>query len=70
MARSGYALQEKNKNSLNGLGVYIYDAFNRPLTVLDKCRLGAANFYMRVMHKFGWNSKLSTDLMYLLLCKE
>ena len=70
MARSGYALQEKNKNSLNGLGVYIYDTFNRPLTVLDKCRLGAANFYMRVMHKFGWNSKLSTDLMYLLLCKE
>ena len=70
MARDGYVLQGKNKNSLNGLGVYVYDAFNRPLTVLDKCRLGIANFYMRLMHKFGWNSKFSTDLMYLLLCKE
>lgn len=70
MARNGYTLQEKNKNSLNGLGVYVYDAFNRPLTIVDKLRLDTAEFYMRVMHKMGWTKRFYTNLMYLLLCKE
>ena len=70
MARNGYTLQEKNKSSLNGLGVYVYDAFNRPLTIVDKLRLDTAEFYMRVMHKIGWTKRFYTNLMYLLLCKE
>ena len=70
MVQEGYTLQEKNKNSLNGLGIYVYDAFNRPLTIIDKLRLDAAELYIRVMHKLGWNKRFDTYLMYLLLCKE
>ena len=69
MARTGYRLQEKNKNSLNGLGLYIYDAFNRPLSFFDKGRLALTEFYMRVMHKLHWNKKADTAIMHFLLCK-
>ena len=70
LLRNGHQLQESSKKSLDGLGCYLYDAFNRPLSIFDKFRLFITTTYMRLMHKFGWNSKLSTDLMYLLLCKE
>ena len=69
MARSGYRLQDKSKNSLNGLGLYIYDAFNRPLNVFDKCRLALAELFMRVMHKLHWNKKADTEILHFLLCK-
>lgn len=70
MARDGYRLQDKNKKSLEGLGVYIYDAFNRPLTIWDKLRLSFTILYMRVMHKMRWKSSLATNIMHWLLCKE
>lgn len=70
MARDGYRLQEKNKKSLEGLDVYIYDAFNRTLTIWDKLRLSFTVFYMRVMHKMRWKSSLATNIMHWLLCKE
>lgn len=69
MARYGYRLQDKNKNSLKGLGLYIYDAFNRPLSILDKGRLALAELFMRVMHKHHWNKKADTATMHFLLCK-
>lgn len=69
MARAGYRLQEKNKKSLEGLGVYVYDAFNRRLTVFDKLRLGTAELYLRAMHKLGWSNKSATNVMHCLLCK-
>lgn len=70
MAKSGYKLQDKNANSLKGLGIYIYDAFNRSLKSYDKARLNLAEIYIRVMHKFGWKSGFATNIMYSLLCKE
>lgn len=70
LARNEYRLQENNKRSLEGLGVYIYDAFNRPLSLVDKCRLFLTTTYMRVMHKMRWNSSLATNIMHWLLCKE
>lgn len=70
LAKQGYRLQEKNKKSLEGLGVYIYDVFNRNLTLMDRLRLSLTELFMRSMHKFHWNKKIDTDIMYLLLCKE
>lgn len=70
LARQDYQLQEKNKKSLEGLGVYIYDCFNRPHTIVDKCRLFLTTQYMRLMHACGWKSKLATNILYTLLCKE
>ena len=70
LARKGYQLQEKNKKSLDGLDVCIYDAFNRPLSLLDKSRLFLTTTYMRVMHKMGWKSSFATNIMHWLLCKE
>ena len=70
MAKQGYKLQDNNKRSLDGLGVYIYDAFNRKLSFFDRVRLITAETFMRVIHKLGWNSKTATDIMDLLLCKE
>lgn len=69
MARAGYRLQEKNKKSLEGLGVYVYDAFNRALTASDKVRLAAAELFLRTMHKLGWNKKADTDILHFLLCR-
>lgn len=69
LALSGYCLQENNKKSLDGLGLYIYDAFNRPLSCFDRCRLFLASTYLRLMHKLGWNKIVATDIMYMLLCK-
>lgn len=69
LARSGYRLQEKNKKSLEDLGLYIYDAFNRPLTVFDRFRLFLTTTFLRAMHKFHWNKKIDTDILHFLLCK-
>lgn len=69
MARSGYRLEDKNKKSLEGLGVYVYDAFNRRLTICDKARLAMAELFLRTMHKLGWNKKSDTNILHFLLCK-
>lgn len=69
MARAGYHLQDKNKKSLEGLGVYVYDTFNRKLTIGDKFRLATAELFFRTMHKLGWNKKADTNILHFLLCK-
>lgn len=69
LARRGYTLQEKNKRSIEDLGLYIYDAFNRPLTFFDKCRLFLTSTFLRAMDKYGWNKKADTDILHFLLCK-
>ena len=69
MARAGYRLQDKNKKSLDGLGVYVYDAFNRHLGCFDRFRLALAELFLRTMHKLGWNKRADTDILHFLLCK-
>lgn len=69
MARAGYRLQEQNRKSLEGLGVYIFDTFNRPLTFYDKGRLAIAELFLRTMHKLGWNKKADTSILYHFLSK-
>lgn len=69
LARSGYQLQDKNKRSLEDLRLYIYDAFNRPLTLIDKFRLFLTSTFLRAIDKFGWDKKADTDILHFLLCK-
>lgn len=69
MARKGYQLQEQSKKSLEDLGVYIYDAFNRPLTIIDRFRLFLTTWFLLAMEKFGWNKKADTQILHYLLCK-
>lgn len=69
MARAGYRLQDKNKKSLEGLGVYVYDAFNRNLGCFDRCRLAMAELFLRTMHMLGWNKRADTDILHMLLCR-
>lgn len=69
LARRGYRLQDKSKKSLEGLGVYIYNVFNRPLTLLDKLRLFMTTSFLRAMQKYGWNKKIDTQILHFLLCK-
>lgn len=69
LARKGYKLQEKSKKSLEDLGVYIYNAFNRPLTIIDKIRLFLTTWFLLAMEKHGWNKKADTQILHYLLCK-
>lgn len=69
LARKGYKLQEKSKKSNEELGVYIYNAFNRPLTIIDKIRLSLTTWFLLTMEKFGWNKKADTQILHFLLCK-
>lgn len=70
LARSGYRLQEKNKNSLNGLGVFLFDSFNKELRLFDKLRLFVAELYIRTMHKLHLTNELSTRILSLLISKR
>ena len=69
LARAGYKLLEQSKRSLDGIDIFIYDAFNRPLTVFDRFRLFLTTTFLRAMHKFHWNKKIDTDILHFLLCK-
>lgn len=69
LARQKHRLQESSKKSLEDLGVYIYDAFNRPLTVTDRFRLFLTTTFLRAMKKYGWNKKTDTQILHYLLCK-
>lgn len=69
LARSGYQLQDKNKKSLEGLDLYIYNVFNRPLTLIDKMRLFITSWFLITMQEFNWTKKIDTKILHFLLCK-
>lgn len=65
-ALAGERLEEKNKRALEDLHVYIYDCFNRKLSLVDYCRLNMARFVLwrtikreNYTHRIGnWIEKL------------
>ena len=65
-ALAGERLEEKNKRALEDLHVYIYDCFNRKLSLMDYCRLNIARFVLwrtikrkNYTHRIGnWIEKL------------
>lgn len=69
LARAGYKLQEQSKRSLDGIDIFIYNAFNRPLSIFDKTRLFLITTFLRAMHKFNWDKRVDTDILHFLLCR-
>lgn len=69
MCRHNYILEAASKKFLSGMGVYVYDAFNRKRTLWDKFRLRLSTFYIARMRKYKWTSKLSTSILYKLIIR-
>lgn len=69
LARHGYILEEKNKKSLEGINIYIYNCFNRSLGLYDRSRLFICTTFMRCMHRFRWHNRIFTKILSILLCK-
>lgn len=67
--RHNYKLEESSKKFLSGMDVYVYDAFNRKRTILDKFRLHLSTWYIGQMRKHNWKSRLSTSILYKLIIR-
>lgn len=67
MAKNGYRLQKKNYLSLADLHAYIYEIFNREITLLDRCRLGIADIWIRWMKKTDFINQFSLFILWKLL---
>lgn len=67
MARMGYKLQFKNYQSLQDLHAFIYDCFNKELTMADKLRLSITDFWVKYMKKYEIVNNLSIWILKKLL---
>lgn len=69
LCRHNYILEPASKKFLQGMNVYVYDAFNRERTIFDRFRLHLSTFYIGQMKKHKWKSKTSTSILYKLIIR-
>lgn len=67
--RHDYLLEPASKKFLQGMNVYVYNAFNREHTLFDKLRLHLSTFYIGQMKKHKWKSKTCTTVLYKLIIR-
>lgn len=67
--RHNYILEPESKRFLQGMDVYVYDAFNRKRTMLDNIRLHLSTWFIGRMKKNEWTNKLSTAILFRLLIR-
>jgi len=67
IAKSGYRLREDSYNSLQGLGLWIYSAFNRKLTIIDRARLDIIIKYVKFLKRNKIRSDCAMNLLFVML---
>lgn len=67
LARNGYCLQDDNYNAFCDLGLYIYRAFNRKLTIVDRIRLWIIVRYLKFLIRGNIASDSCMSFLYMLL---
>ena len=70
MAKEGYRLQANNYMPLQGLHAYIYDCFNREISIADKLRLSMTDSWMKMMKKTGFVNTISVWVLKILLYEK
>lgn len=67
--RHDYVMKPHNKRFIDGMDVYVFDAFNRKHTIFDKIRLRMATFIISRMRIHNWTSRVWTSILYKLLIR-
>lgn len=67
--RHNYILEPSTKKFLQDMDVYVYDAFNRKRTLIDKFRLHLATWFIGQMKIHKWTSVLCTNLLFKLIIR-
>ena len=67
MAKAGYQVHPSNYRSLENLHAYIYDCFNREISIADKLRLWFTDVWMKLMKKTGMINSASIGALKCLL---
>lgn len=67
LVQSGHRLREGNLHRLQRLDWYLYHAFNRDLSYLDKIHLKFLSIYIRVLRKIKFDFKLPYQLLSVLI---
>ena len=67
LVQSGHRLREGNLHRLQRLDWYLYHAFNRDLSYLDKIHLKFLSIYIRVLRKIKFGFKLPYQLLSVLI---
>lgn len=67
LALSGYKLREENLRWIQRFDCFLYHAFNRELSIIDKGHLSFLAFYIRVLRKLQPNFILPYKLLSLMI---
>lgn len=67
--RHNYILKPKNKKFLQGMDVYVYDAFNKKRTIIDRFRLHLSTWFIGQMKIHKWTNRLTTKILYKLIIR-